>query len=191
MLKDIQSLNGKLSALSRFLSKGAKRSLPFFKVLKSCTDKKNIQWTQEAAAALQEMKKFMEILPTLTTSIHKEVLMMYLAASTKSIKAALFTKREKGQVPTYFVSRVLQGAELNYLTLEKLILTLVHVARRLRRYFQAHTVAVLTNSSIKQALKKPEKSGRVAKWAIDLGEHDIVSCSKQGMTATKKCQKIF
>ncbi|GJW36215.1 reverse transcriptase domain-containing protein [Tanacetum coccineum] len=97
MLKDIQSLNKKLSALSRFLSKGAKRSLPFLKVLKSCTDKKNIQWIQEAAAALQEMKKFVEILPTLTASIHEEVLMMYLAASTKSIKAALFTKREKGQ----------------------------------------------------------------------------------------------
>ncbi|GJU87334.1 ribonuclease H-like domain-containing protein [Tanacetum coccineum] len=30
-LKDIQSLNGKLAALSRFLSKGAERSLPFFK----------------------------------------------------------------------------------------------------------------------------------------------------------------
>ncbi|GKF93951.1 hypothetical protein Tco_0283651, partial [Tanacetum coccineum] len=46
--------------------------------------------------------------------------------------------------------------------------------RRLRRYFQAHTVAILTNSPIKLALMKPEKSGHVAKWAIDLGEHDIV-----------------
>ncbi|GKA56958.1 reverse transcriptase domain-containing protein [Tanacetum coccineum] len=51
-LKDVQSLNGKITALSRFLSKGAKRLLPFFKVLKSCTDKKNIQWTQQAEAAL-------------------------------------------------------------------------------------------------------------------------------------------
>ncbi|GJR10589.1 reverse transcriptase domain-containing protein [Tanacetum coccineum] len=33
-LKDIQSLNGKLAVLSRFLSKGAERSLAFFKVLK-------------------------------------------------------------------------------------------------------------------------------------------------------------
>ncbi|GJU74874.1 reverse transcriptase domain-containing protein [Tanacetum coccineum] len=69
--------------------------------------------------------------------------------------------------------RVLHGAELNYPTLEK-ILALVHVARMMRRYFQAYTVAVLTNSSIKQALTKPKKSGRIAKWAIKLGEHDIV-----------------
>ncbi|GKE18051.1 reverse transcriptase domain-containing protein [Tanacetum coccineum] len=41
-------------------------------------------------------------------------------------------------------------------------------------YFQAHTVAILTNSPIKQTLMKPEKSGRVAKWEIELGEHDIM-----------------
>ncbi|GKD97238.1 reverse transcriptase domain-containing protein, partial [Tanacetum coccineum] len=91
-----------------------------------------------------------------------------------SISATLFAKNKKEQVPIYFVSRVLQGAELNYPALKKLILALVHAARRLRRYFQAHTVTVLTNSPIKQALTKPEKSGRVAKWAIELREHDIV-----------------
>ncbi|GJS93170.1 hypothetical protein Tco_0800138 [Tanacetum coccineum] len=42
-LKEIQSLNGKLVALSRFLSKGADKALSFFKALKSCTDKKTIQ----------------------------------------------------------------------------------------------------------------------------------------------------
>ncbi|GKD98672.1 reverse transcriptase domain-containing protein [Tanacetum coccineum] len=47
-------------------------------------------------------------------------------------------------------------------------------ARRLRRYFQAHIVTVQTNSPIKQGLTKPEKSRRVAKWAIELGKHDIV-----------------
>ena len=42
-LKEVQSLNGKLAALSRFWSKGADRSLPFFKTLKGCMDKKNFQ----------------------------------------------------------------------------------------------------------------------------------------------------
>ncbi|GJR25043.1 reverse transcriptase domain-containing protein [Tanacetum coccineum] len=58
---------------------------------------------------------------------------MYLAASIESISDALLAKREKRQVPIYFVSRVLQGAELNYQELENLILALVYVARRLRR----------------------------------------------------------
>ncbi|GKC29424.1 reverse transcriptase domain-containing protein [Tanacetum coccineum] len=94
------------------------------------------------------MKKFVETLPTLIAPIHGEVLMMYLAASTESISIALFARREEGHVPIYFVSRVLQGAKLNYPTLEKLILAL--------------------------ALTKPKKSRRVAKWEIELGEHDIV-----------------
>ncbi|GKB55309.1 reverse transcriptase domain-containing protein [Tanacetum coccineum] len=76
--------------------------------------------------------------------------------------------------PIYFVSRVLQGAELNYPALEKLVLALVHTTRRLKRYFQAHTITVLINTSIKQILIGPEKTRRVAKWAIELREHDIV-----------------
>nr|GEV43583.1 hypothetical protein [Tanacetum cinerariifolium] len=94
---------------------------------------KNIQWTQEEEAALQEMKKFVEILPTLTALVQGEIVMIYLAALTESISKALFVKREEENVHIYFVSRVLQGAELNYLGLEKLILALVHAARWLRR----------------------------------------------------------
>ncbi|GKB24802.1 hypothetical protein Tco_0864203 [Tanacetum coccineum] len=50
-LKEIHSLNGKLATLSQFLSKGADKSLPFFKALKSCLNKKTIQWTIDAEEA--------------------------------------------------------------------------------------------------------------------------------------------
>ena len=40
-MKEIQSLNGKIVALSRFLSRGAEKQLPFFKVLKGCLDRKD------------------------------------------------------------------------------------------------------------------------------------------------------
>ncbi|XP_071712943.1 uncharacterized protein [Rutidosis leptorrhynchoides] len=102
-----------------------------------------------------------------------ETLYLYLAASKECISAVLVAEREKLQVPIYFVSRVLQGAEANYPELEKLTLALVHTVRKLRRYFQAHPIIVLTNKQIRQVLMKPEKSGRMAKWAIELGEHDI------------------
>ncbi|GJW68943.1 reverse transcriptase domain-containing protein [Tanacetum coccineum] len=45
--------------------------------------------------------------------------------------------------------------------------------RRLRRYFHAHSIRVLTDKPIKQILIRPKKWGRIAKWIIDLGEHDI------------------
>ena len=57
--------------------------------------------------------------------------------------------------------------------MEKLILTLVTTARKLRPYFQAHTIEVPTEYPMKQVLHKPETSGRLMKWAIELCEFDI------------------
>nr|GEX64708.1 reverse transcriptase domain-containing protein [Tanacetum cinerariifolium] len=56
-LKDVQRVNGKLVSLNRFLSKSAKKSLPFFKTLKKCTKKSDIQWTTEVETAFKQMKK--------------------------------------------------------------------------------------------------------------------------------------
>ncbi|XP_076903306.1 uncharacterized protein LOC143558345 [Bidens hawaiensis] len=57
--------------------------------------------------------------------------------------------------------------------LEKLVLALVYAARRLRMYFQGHPINVLTGYKLKNVLSEPELSGRLAKWAIELGEHAI------------------
>ena len=57
--------------------------------------------------------------------------------------------------------------------MEKLILALVTAARKLCPYFQAHTIEVPTEFPMKQVLHKPETSGRLMKWAIELSEFDI------------------
>ena len=57
--------------------------------------------------------------------------------------------------------------------MEKLILALVTAARKLRPYFQAHTIEVPTEYPMKQVLHKPEVSRRLMKWAIKLSEFDI------------------
>ena len=57
--------------------------------------------------------------------------------------------------------------------MEKLILALVTTARKLRPYFQAHTIKVPTEYLMKKILHKPETSGRLMKWAIELSEFDI------------------
>ena len=57
--------------------------------------------------------------------------------------------------------------------MEKLILALVTAARKLRPYFQAHTIEVPTEYPMKQVLHKPETSERLMKWALDLSEFDI------------------
>ncbi|KAK9175127.1 hypothetical protein WN944_027133 [Citrus x changshan-huyou] len=52
-------------------------------------------------------------------------------------------------------------------------LALVISAKKLRPYFQAHTIVVLTNQPLRQVMQKPEASGRLVQWAIELEEHDI------------------
>ena len=57
--------------------------------------------------------------------------------------------------------------------MEKLILALVTTARKLRPYFQAHTIEIPTEYPMKQVLHKPKTLGRLIKWAIELSEFDI------------------
>ncbi|GKE71016.1 reverse transcriptase domain-containing protein [Tanacetum coccineum] len=93
--------------------------------------KSDFQWTAEAA--FKQMKKLIAELPTLTAPMEKEELIVYLAAAKEAVSAVLMTKREAKQMPIYFVSRALQGLEINYTPMEKLVLALVHASKRLKR----------------------------------------------------------
>ena len=57
--------------------------------------------------------------------------------------------------------------------MKKLVLALVTAARKLRPYFQAHTIEVPTEYLMKQVLHKLEALERLMKWAIELSEFDI------------------
>ncbi|GJU13179.1 reverse transcriptase domain-containing protein [Tanacetum coccineum] len=57
--------------------------------------------------------------------------------------------------------------------MEKLVLALVHASKRLKRYFQAHLIIVITDQPIQQILSRPEVTGRLQKWSIELGEYAI------------------
>ncbi|GJZ30715.1 reverse transcriptase domain-containing protein [Tanacetum coccineum] len=145
-LKEIHNFNGKLAALSRFLSKYADKSLSFFKALKSFTGMKTIQWTTDAEEAFYKMKEFIKILPTLIAPIKGEVLAMYLAASIESISVVLLAEREKKTSSDLLRKQgVTRGIT------------------KLPRFGEAN---------ISPCLRCKETS-KIAKWAIELGEHDI------------------
>ncbi|GJW48677.1 reverse transcriptase domain-containing protein [Tanacetum coccineum] len=109
----------------------------------------------------------------LTAPKEKEELIVYLAAAKEAVSAVLMTDREGKQVPVYFVSRALRGSEINYTPMEKLVLALLSASKRLKRYFQAHTIVVITDQPIKQLLSSSEISGRMLKWKFELEGYDI------------------
>ncbi|GJW57213.1 reverse transcriptase domain-containing protein [Tanacetum coccineum] len=104
----------------------------------------------------------------------REELIIYLAAAKEAISAVLMTDREGRQIPVYFVSRTLRGPEVNYTPMGKVGVSFAQSAsKRLKRYFQAHTVVVITNQPIKQLLSSSEISGRMLKWKFELEGYDI------------------
>ncbi|XP_034202236.1 uncharacterized protein LOC117617090 [Prunus dulcis] len=170
-MKDIQSLTGRVAALPRFISKATDKCVPFFKALKG--GKRDITWTAECDNAFQALKNYMSKAPLLSKPLPGEILYLYLSVSGTAVSSVLIRKPEKAELPIFYVSKALQSAELRYPPLEQLALALVVSTRRLRPYFQAHGIKVLTNQPLRQVLQKPEISGRLIKWAIELGEFDI------------------
>nr|GEV52943.1 reverse transcriptase domain-containing protein [Tanacetum cinerariifolium] len=117
-VKEVQSLNGKLASLNRFLSKSAEKSLPLFQTLKKCIKKSDFRWTTKAEQAFQKLKQDLSALPLLAAPKPQEELIMYLSATHGAISAVLMT--ERGTV-----------------------------------------------------MSRPDVAGRLQKWSIMLGEHNI------------------
>ena len=77
------------------------------------------------------------------------------------------------QRPVYFVNKAFSEVETRYTDFERVALTLRMETKKLRLYFQAHTIIVLISSSIKAILHKPDASRKLLKWAIELNKFDI------------------
>ena len=119
------------------------------------------------------LKTYSSSPPILVSPSEGELLNLYLAISNFSTSAALVRERDRVQQPVYYCSRALRGEQERYPKMEKLILALVTTSKKLRPYFQAHTIEVPTEYPMKQIQYKPETSGRLIKWAIELSEFDI------------------
>lgn len=87
--------------------------------------------------------------------------------------SSVIIRDEHSQVPMYYISRALHGAELRYLPLEKQAFMLLITAWRLRPYFLAYPIIVLINQPLRAVMQKSEVSGRLVKWVIELGEFDV------------------
>ncbi|GKF90729.1 reverse transcriptase domain-containing protein [Tanacetum coccineum] len=85
----------------------------------------------------------------------------------------LMAERKGRQCSVHYVSKTLHEAKRNYALLEKVALALLHISRRLSRYFEAHPITDITDQPIKQILIKAEASERLAKYYVELGAYNI------------------
>ncbi|XP_020684159.1 uncharacterized protein LOC110100821 [Dendrobium catenatum] len=102
-----------------------------------------------------------------------EKLYLYIAVSAQAISSVLVREENATQYAVYYVCKILSETEGRYPLADKKALTLVYSVRKLRPYFQAHSIEVYTNLPLKSILQKPEASGRLVKWSVELDEFDI------------------
>ncbi|XP_059460363.1 uncharacterized protein LOC132189630 [Corylus avellana] len=167
-VKQVQQLTGRIAALNRFISRSTDKCLPFFKILR-----KAFEWFEECEQAFEQLKRYLVSPPLLSRAVPGETLYLYLAVSPTAASAAMIREEEGVQKTVYFISRALHGAEERYVQMEKLAFSLVIASRKLRLYFQAHTINVLTEYPLKKVLRKLDLSGRLVNWAIEISEFDI------------------
>ena len=89
-VKEVQSLNEKIVALNRFVTRATDKCLPFFRTLK-----RSFEWTAECQHAFEELKAYLSSPPLLSLSQPGEELFLYLAVSPAAISTALVREEEK------------------------------------------------------------------------------------------------
>ncbi|XP_073017906.1 uncharacterized protein [Primulina eburnea] len=169
-VKEVQKLTGRIASLSRFISRSAHRSYPFFQVLRKA---QQFGWNDKCEQAFQDLKAHLAELPVLVKPEPGEKLFLYLSSTEHAVSSVLIKEEGSDQKPVYYVSHALKGPELRYTEVEKIALALIVTARKLRPYFLSHQIVVLTNSPLGRIMTHAEVSGRMIKWTVELGEYDI------------------
>ena len=122
---------------------------------------RKFKWMERCDQAFLALKEHLGRPLLLSKSIKGENLYIYLTVFEEAVSTALVREEEKVQWPVYNVSKRLLDAETRYPELEKLALALMIASKKLRPYFHAHPIEVLTNYPLRQVLQKSEASGKL------------------------------
>jgi hypothetical protein len=94
----------------------------------------------------------------LTAPTMEEPMLLYISATTQVVSTALVVEREepgrsqKVQRLVYFVSEVLSDSEMHYSQMQKLVYAILMTKRKLRHYFDAHPITVVSKYPLREVI---------------------------------------
>jgi ribonuclease HI/transposase InsO family protein len=114
-------------------------------------------------------------------------MLLYVAASNRAISAVMVVERkEEGreqlvQRPVYYISEALIESKQRYPHYQKLVYAVLRAQRRLAPYFHEHPIKVVASTPLADIIRNRDATGRIAKWAVELGVHNITYESRHAI----------
>jgi ribonuclease HI len=145
--------------------------LPLYRLLKK---HERFSWTVEAQEALDKLKATLAHVPILIPLQGGKPLYLYVAATTQVVSAVIVVERtEEGhslpvQRPVYYISEVLSETKARYPQIQKLLYAVVLAWCKLRHYFEAHPVTVVSSFPLGEIIHNPDAADGIAKWSVEL-----------------------
>ncbi|XP_015170845.1 uncharacterized protein [Solanum tuberosum] len=172
-IHELKSPQGKLAYLRRFISNLAGRCQLFGHLMKKGAP---FNWDETCSDAFKSIKSYLAKPPVLAAPIPRKPLILYITAQERSVGALLAQENSEGKENSlYYLSRKMTPNELNYSLIEKLCLALVFLIQKMKHYFQAHVVRLISRANpIKFVMSKPVLSDRLARWYLQFQQFEIV-----------------
>ncbi|XP_070020638.1 uncharacterized protein [Nicotiana sylvestris] len=172
-IHELKSLQGKLAYLRRFTSNLPGRCQPFNHLMKKGVP---FKWDQACSNTFESIRTYSMMPPVLAASIPEKLLILCISAQERSVGVMLAQKNSTGKENSlYYLNMMMKPNEMNYSPIKKLCLALVFSIQKLKHYFQAHVVHLVSRANpIKFVISKPVLSDRLARWYLQFQQFKIV-----------------